>query len=661
MTARSLAPILSFVLAERGWACPPALEALARRLPPVATAGLEIRLGVDGPIDLQQRIRGPAETRRLARWLARMPEPAETWLRLRSALGALHDGVEELWLELDDKADDPPLSVFARLRPAPQAAAVHGVLEAFGMQLSELRRPALERCLAACESGARVSHLGLMLGRAGAPIRLVVEGIRPEDVTGFLARSGWSGAIDRVEDWIDRLFVHADRIRVALTLADALAPDIGFECFVGEPESADPRWRCLLDMLVERGVCSALQRDQLLAWPAALTPVSSNGWPETLLVDALLRSEQGDQWLECRMSHVKITLAAGRTPSAKGYFGFLEVRDDHAGRQAPEPRVGPVRVAAAIDAASAFLIGARTQAGWWLDYGGFAEGPSDEWVTAYVAHALHSSARPGAVEAAARAWHLLARRARSGWGWNFLQPADADSTTWALRLAADLGVLACQQAREAAAFLRQHVQPDGGVATYRLDVYRDWSDGAQVNAGWYVPHACVTAAAAQLPGLGPAPLDYLRRAQRPDGTWRGYWWKGDSYATALAAEALAATGHAGDAARVERAAKSAAAWLGRAADRGTLHERPFDTALGLRTLLLAPDAAPDRLGQACDALLGAQLADGSWQGAAALSIPNKRGEIVPALDNRRCFTTATVLTALLKLEAAEAETALPAG
>lgn len=656
MTAHSLASILRFVLAERGWDCPASLEHLARQLPAVASAGLEVPLGAQGTIDLQQRIRGPAETGRLVRWLARMPEPGEPWRRLRDALGRTGAEVEEFWLELDDRMDDAPLSVFVRIAAIPAAAAgttIDRLVDAFGVRLPAARGAALARCLTACPSGARVSHLGLMLGRVGAPIRLIIEGVPPNDMAGFLGRCGWGGAIDGIEAWTDRLFVHADRIRLAITLADALAPDIGLECFVGDPGPTDPRWRCLLDWLVEQGLCTASRREQLLAWPAALTPVSAKNWPEALLVDALLQGAQAVRWLDCRLSHVKVSLTAGLAPSAKGYFGFVDVQDEASGKPAAQPRGVSGGVAGAIEAASAFLLASRNQAGWWLDYEGFSEGPADEWVTAYVAHALHIGAGVDAADAARRAWHLLARRARSGWGWNYLQPADADSTIWGLRLAADLGMEAGEEGRAALAFLRDHVQPDGGVATYRSDIYRGWSDGAQVNAGWYGAHPCVTAAAAQLPSVAPASLDYLRRAQRADGVWQGYWWKGDAYTTALAAEALAASGDPADAMRVVRAAEAVAAAFDRADDGGP-GERPFDTALALRTLLLAPQVAPDRVERARDLLLGSQRADGSWTGSAVLSIPNKRGELVPAVDNRRCFTTATVLTALLKAEAAKA-------
>jgi hypothetical protein len=644
----SLAPILRFVMAARGWPCPPAVIALAERLPPVPAAGLELPLTGAGRTDLQQRIRGPEEQRRLARWLARQQNLSAPWQRLRDALGTLESQLEEVWLELDDGADDPPLSVFARLPPSPQTAArstVDSVLDAFHMTLSARQHSALDLCLGACAGPVSLSHIGLMLGRPGAPLRLVIDGVPPEDIAAFLQGIGWPGARDRAVEWSERLFVYADRIRLVLTVGDGLAPDLGFECFVGHPAVTDPRWRCLLDSFVDLGLCAPDQSAQLLAWPSTLTPILMPEWPDALLIDALLRDPQDVRWLQCRLSHVKVTLPDRWAPFAKGYVGFLEVQDEPPPAPGPQRRPTPHGLSGAVDDAVAFLLGARVQGGWWLDYDGFAEGAAEEWVTAYVANALHACLRAGAAQAARRAWQLLARRARQGWGWNGLQPPDADSTIWGLRLAAGLRQMESPAARQAAAFLRSHVTADGGICTYRHGVHRGRADGIEINPGWYEAHGCVTAAAAHLPGFGTATLDYLRHSQQADGTWRGYWWRSDTYTTALAAEALSED--VADEPRVALAVAAARAALD-ASDEVPL--TPFETALSLRTLLMSGGTSCAAVEKARGMLLATQMVDGSWPASAALSIPNHKGEIVPALDNRRCLTTATVLTALAALE-----------
>ncbi|MBA4761174.1 hypothetical protein [Sphingomonas sp.] len=648
---QSLAPILRFVLDERGWPCADRLERLSAQLPAVATAGLEVPLGSEGAIDLQQRVQSEDEIARLARWFARSTPKGAGWQRLAAALDPIAGDVDELWLELDDVegSDEAPLSVFVRLSD-PGAPAIADVLTAFDMQLDPSRQAALARCLAACGSGARLSYLGLMLGRAGAPLRLIIEGVAPQDARALLDRSGWPGPIDSAAEWIDRLFVHADRIRLAMTLADTLTSEIGLECFVGEPAANDPRWRCLFDLLVEDGLCTPARRDQLLDWPAVLTPLSAQHWPEALIADALLRTAPGVRWLDCRISHAKVTLAPEQPPRAKGYFGFIEVQNPPAADLMAQPRMAAGDIATAVNAATDFLVGARNQAGWWLDYDGFSEGPADEWVSAYVAHALHDSDRADARDAAVRGWHLLKARARSGWGWNFLQPADADSTIWGLRLAAALGHSATHEARNATAFLRQHLDANGGIATYRRAIYAHWSGGKAVNPAWYDAHACVTAAAAHVPGLGPGPLAYLRDLQQADGTWRGYWWQSDHYTIGLAAEALAATGRADDADRVQRAAAATRAWLERDGGPESLCERSFDAAWALRTLLLMPMDSWELIARLADQIQRVQRDDGSWAASAALAIPNRQGDIVSAIDNRRCFTTATMLTALGRYE-----------
>lgn len=350
--------------------------------------------------------------------------------------------------------------------------------------------------------------------------------------------------------------------------------------------------------------------------------------------------------------------------------------EEHArGWMAPPPRAATAdaepgaRLAGARARAVAFLLAQRNRRGWWRDFDTLA-GPSDEWVTACVGWVLATAGGAQGAAAARRAWRLLRRRRfwSAGWGYNAMVPADADSTLWALRLARAVGAARGWRVRRGMRFLARHLRPDGGLATYADDgpIRLFTRLQPQVSfAGWCGSHLCVTAAAAGLAGFPAraALLERLRQAQRPDGSWTGYWWREPAYTTALAVQALAQEPGAADRARVERAARWAA---GRVAGDGPDADAP--AALGWCVEVLAhADGSWARapLQGAVDRLLAAQRADGSWAPSAWLRIPPP-GVVDPerqtawAIDGRggasvqpgrtACFTTALILHALARWE-----------
>jgi hypothetical protein len=73
----------------------------------------------------------------------------------------------------------------------------------------------------------------------------------------------------------------------------------------------------------------------------------------------------------------------------------------------------------------------------------------------------------------------------------------------------------------------------------------------------------------------------------------------------------------------------------------------FDTALALECAVLRGS----RGGELARALLRAQLGDGSWPAGSILRLPEPAGRPAAVYaDNRRVFTTATALSALLQAE-----------
>lgn len=644
----ALVPILEFVAAERGLHMPEAVLRLARHLPAVPAAGLEIRLADPTVVDLQQRVRPGPELGRLCSWMAERTASGPGFAALaRFCDGPGLDRIEEIWLELDDGADPPSLSVFVRLAGAAGGSAametVQSVIAGFGLPLPVRRQAALRRCLAAGRGTGRLAFLGLMLDRPGAPFRLIFDDLDPEDIGGQAGRAGWIGDAKALQDRVDALFVYVDRIRLAMTIGDGGAePELGLECFLGPPEVFDRRWRRMLDHLVQAGRCTPAARASVLEWPGAVIPTTATRpWPASLILDDIVHGRTA--WLDCRFSHLKVSHGGGADGAVKAYMGVLEATAPDAVRAAPPAVPGTPRpLDEAIDAAIRFLLDARVQAGWWLDYRGFGEGVAEEWVTARVGHALVETGDPAALAAAARAWRLLAARTagRPGWGWNGVEPADADSTAWGLRLGEALGRQSEPGFTAGLAFLRRHVGADGGVATYLAEDHARASEGRVINAGWTAAHGCVTAATACLSTIGDTPAEWLRRHQRPDGVFPGYWWLEEGYATDQAVEALVLAGRRG------RAASGDDRRIAAAAARAALHpgKTSFGHALALRIRVLARDR-----GAGAEVLLAGQQVDGGWPSSAVLDIPNAAGNLVRASDHGRSFTTATALSALVAL------------
>ena len=235
--------------------------------------------------------------------------------------------------------------------------------------------------------------------------------------------------------------------------------------------------------LVHRG-----QREALLAWPGLVTPVAGGPWPAGLARDALLRPADHFTAIARVVSHVKLVVAPGEPVQAKGYIGFEHRWLRSPTQRDPPGRPGTTKLRGAAGAV-AFLLAARTCGGWWRDFAGTlgaddgwgaAMGPSDEYVSAYVAAALAavggSPARDAAGrawalparEAAERAWAMLARRRApvAGWGWSRRLPVDADSTAWGLRVAGALAPAARRsRGRPAVRWMHTGCPTAGSAAT----------------------------------------------------------------------------------------------------------------------------------------------------------------------------------------------------
>jgi hypothetical protein len=675
------------------------LAAVAGALAPFHQAGFECRLGAgDEQVDLQQGFPIKDEALRpLARFLAAEPERDERWDAVSRLVGRYADGVPEadklaeIWIEPDVvgggvehelQLSDLAPSVFAVLGSPDAAASLDAAISTVrtlldGRTATDAEH-VLHRCASACEPPARISHVGVMLGRELPALRVHLSSIPLHALDAHVARLGWPGDRGQLFELAATLLDHGDEVVVCLDVLDGQVMRIGLECFFFQKAGVDPRWPPLLGRLVELGLSCEAKAQALLSWPGAITPLDlREQWPDDLIIQSLAYPADILGIVERRLSHIKVTCTPGLAPSAKAYFGYGHVRTSArppVDPPRPLPNLAPAATAdAAIDAATTRLLAARNQGGLWRDFfdrgrprdvqrrvNGYA---SDEWVSAYIAAALAVAPRADARCAAGHTLgRLLARRGadRTGWGYHALLPPDADTTAWVLRLAAALD--RDDDLAAARRFIANVTDSEGAVHTYSEDAAGQLADFLRMEgsyAGWCAPHTCVTAAVAALEPNG-ASAQHLLDVQNADGSWSGHWWDDDEYTTARAIEALASTPGAGDA-----VARGVAWCAGRIGDDGAVRSEAhggsssFATALALHGIRQGARADDDQAGAAAAAraerwLCRHQLSDGSWEPSARLRVPAPAArdpfelpeQTLTYVDDDGLFTVATVLAAL---------------
>lgn len=339
----------------------------------------------------------------------------------------------------------------------------------------------------------------------------------------------------------------------------------------------------------------------------------------------------------------------------------------------------------AVETAVTFLLQARNAQGWWEDYN-FPQAASigDEWVTAFVGTMLDVVPDSRIPDALKQAWELLKtrdHRPTGEWGYNGILCADADTTSWALKLAQKVGASNSERAKQATAALTTHLQPDGGLATFCFEPIRAYikvPDLSEVSfAGWCnTSHVCVSASAAALPELRSRLHDFLITTQTSEGYWEGYWWCDNEYTTGLVVEALAASSQAVDQSSIDRAVTWALKRLnpqGFVATSKHPNGSTFATAWCLQILAFNPDNPKIKAARAAAIqwLLEQQKPNGTWSPSGYLRIPfpfdcnpnqfpnwryfdeiaeddNKRFEGSIIFDHNSIYTTASVVNALVK-------------
>lgn len=260
-----------------------------------------------------------------------LSEAADTRTASGSALSARFN---DIMLEYDiagiESEASPDPGLFLGLRPAASqddsevdtpGDVVAELTNAVGWNDDAGERRILERVVGALPPGGRLDHVGAMPGRPFRAVRVIVNGIKSEEMPVFLERSGWPGSVrnvmDALADWRDAFPYFRPCFDAS---ARGLGPRLGLEMFprserkgrwqVGDWLSTGIRtWLPVLERLEERELCLPAKGNGLRVFPG-LEQVFGRG---------------GAYILHKGLNHVKLTIGDDGV-QAKAYAGLRLLR-----------------------------------------------------------------------------------------------------------------------------------------------------------------------------------------------------------------------------------------------------------------------------------------------------------------------------------------------
>ena len=218
-----------------------------------------------------------------------LSEFASTLTASESTLSARFN---DIMLEYDiagiESEASPDPGLFLGLRPAASLGdaavcfpgdVVAELTNAVGWNDDAGERRVVERVVGALPAGGRLDHVGAMPGRSVRAVRVIVNGIRAEEMPDFLERSDWPGSVrnvmDALIDWRD-VFPYFRPCFDAS--ARGLRSRLGLEMFprserkerwpVGDWLNTGVKtWLPVLERLEERELCLPTKGNGLRAFP----------------------------------------------------------------------------------------------------------------------------------------------------------------------------------------------------------------------------------------------------------------------------------------------------------------------------------------------------------------------------------------------------------
>jgi hypothetical protein len=262
----------------------------------------------------------------------------------RSAMDAstsLSSTIEQVWLEFDvcltrEGPGNTP-SVFLSLgyessgdpslRRTLAGEYVHVAQEALGSLQGRRTSPTtlstLAHCFSALPAGAHILFIGAMTSRDTEDIRVVASGLSLEAMVRYVQRLGLEkpmgslALIAEISDLTDHMWLAIDVAK------NRVAPRVGFDCYctgIDETET-NRRWAHLLDLLVDKGICTTRKRNALLdATDMSSCAFDELTWPEDLRKVSTVLGPAGFDRMGLSIHHIKVIDRPGMPLEAKAYL-----------------------------------------------------------------------------------------------------------------------------------------------------------------------------------------------------------------------------------------------------------------------------------------------------------------------------------------------------
>jgi len=168
-----------------------------------------------------------------------------------------------------------------------------------------------------------LTYVGVMLSRGSSGVRVLVSGLDVNGMVEFLRDVSQKQFPPSVYQAADIACSLSSEVMLSLDIGETAAKRVGFELFFDRVGVGYPELRKILDVLIEKRLCTSEKRDGLLAWPGQSDPRNSKApWPGHLIVESLLRPVDEFSIIDRRIHHLKLVWKGDETMRAKAYFGF---------------------------------------------------------------------------------------------------------------------------------------------------------------------------------------------------------------------------------------------------------------------------------------------------------------------------------------------------